>query len=115
MDDESSDSRILIITIDDKDRDYLKNNLKNILKKRLEDLEDPVSLKKRLENLEADLKDPAPSLPDEVFTELLTKLEPLNKNKNQKIIIGSDIYHPKSFQDELAERLKNDYRFFVVC
>lgn len=87
--DEPPDSRILIVTIDDKDGDYLKKKFK--------------------------LKDPAPSLPDEAFTELLSKLDRLNKNKNQKLIIGSDIYHPKSFQDELAERLKNNYRFFVVC
>lgn len=113
--DEPPDSRILIVTIDDKDSDYLKNNLKNILKKRLDNLEDPVSLKKRLDDLEADLKSPDTSLPDEAFTELLTKLDRLNGNKNQKLIIGSDIYHPKSFQDELAERLKNNYRFFVVC
>lgn len=87
--DEPPDSRILIVTIDDKDGDYLKKKFK--------------------------LKDPAPSLPDEAFTELLSKLDRLNQNKNQKLIVGSDIYHPKSFQDELAERLKNDYRFFVVC
>ncbi len=45
----------------------------------------------------------------------MTKLDRLNKKKKKKLIIGSDIYHPKSFQNELAERLKNNYRFFVVC
>ncbi len=87
--DEPPDSRILIVTIDDKDSDYLKKRFK--------------------------LKDLNSSLPDEAFPELLTKLDRLNRNKNQKLIIGSDIYHQKSFQDELAERLKNNYRFFVVC
>ena len=84
---ESEDSRILIVTIDAKDSDYLKKRY--------------------------GLEDPFPSLPDEAFTELLDKLDRLNKDKY--LIIGSDIYHKGNFEDELAKRLENDYRFFVVC
>ena len=85
--DEPPDSRILIVTIDDKDKKYLEN--------------------------EFDDQSGALSLPDDALTKLLERLDPLNKQKH--LIIGLDIYHKVDFKDKLAERLKNKYRFFVVC
>lgn len=84
---ETPDSRILIVTIDDRDIQYLHSQ--------------PID------------RTGAVSLPDETFTKLLDKLDQVNKQKS--LIIGLDIYHKGKFEVSLAERLKNDYRFFVVC
>ena len=86
--DEPPDSRILIVTIDAQDTQYLNQ------------LNPPID---QIGSI---------SLPDDALTMLLAQLDKLNK---KSLIIGSDIYHKQPFKTTLANRLKKNYKFFVIC